>query len=61
MSDVTLSTLPDTTETPHMTITNFNYEGSYEVGISLYFWRIRLVNSQLALYSHVRCNPLTTP
>ena len=25
--------------------------------ISFYFWIIRLVNSQLALYSHVRCNP----
>ena len=23
----------------------------------LYFWTIRLVNSQLALYSHVRCKP----
>ena len=43
-----------------MTITNFNYEGSYEVGISFYFWIIRLVNTQLALYSHVRCNPLNT-
>ena len=47
--------------TPNMTITNFNYEGSYEVGISFYFWIIRLVNSQLALYSHVRCNPSTLP
>ena len=28
-----------------------------KVGISFYFWIIRLVNSQLALYSHVRCNP----
>ena len=27
----------------------------------LYFWIIGLVNSQLALYSHVRCNPLNTP
>ena len=26
-----------------------------------YFWIIRVVNSQLALYSHVRCNPLHTP
>ena len=26
-----------------------------KVGISCYFWIIRLVNSQLALYSHVRC------
>ena len=32
-----------------------------KVGISLYFWIIRLVNSQSALYSHVRCNPLDTP
>ena len=32
-----------------------------KVGISFYFWIIRLVNSQLALYSHVRCNPLNTP
>ena len=31
-----------------------------KVGISFYFWIIRLVNSQLALYSHVRCNPLDT-
>ena len=91
--------------TPHMTITNFNYEGSYlpglichmdvkadlgrspgrststpqmhhgryimgcfwqpfwilqdKVGISFYFWIIRVVNSQLAWYSHVKCNPLT--
>ena len=88
-----------------MTITNFNYEGSYlpglmcnivvkadlgrspgrstpqmhhgiyimgciwqpfwilqeKVGISFYFGIIRVVNSQLALYSHVRCNPLNTP
>ena len=28
-----------------------------KVGSSLYFWIIRVVNSQLALYSHVRCNP----
>ena len=101
--------------TPHMTITNFNYEGSYlpglichmdvkadlgrspgrstptpqmhhwryimgcfwqpwlpktshkfwilqeKVGISFYFCIIRVVNSQLALYSDVRCNPLNTP
>ena len=32
-----------------------------KVGISFYFWIIRLVNTQLALYSHVRCNPLHTP
>ena len=32
-----------------------------KVGISFYFWIIRLLNSQLALYSHVRCNPLNTP
>ena len=32
-----------------------------KVGISCYFWIIRVVNSQLALYSHVRCNPLHTP
>ena len=30
-----------------------------KVGISFYFWIIRLVNSQLTLYSHVRNNPLT--
>ena len=28
-----------------------------KVGISFYIWIIRVVNSQLALYSHVRCNP----
>ena len=39
-------------------MTNFNYEGYYEVGISFYFWIIRLVNTQLALYSHARCNPI---
>ena len=32
-----------------------------KVGISFYFWIIRLVNSHLALYSQVRCNPLNTP
>ena len=32
-----------------------------KVGISFYFWIIRLVNSQLALYSHVRCNPPWCP
>ena len=32
-----------------------------KVGISFYFWMIRLVNSQLALYSHVRCNPPWCP
>ena len=32
-----------------------------KVGISFYFWIIRLVNSQLALYNHVICNPLDTP
>ena len=48
-------------DTPHMTITNFNYEGWYELEISFYFWIIRLVNTQLALYTHVRCNPLNTP
>ena len=36
-------------------------DSSRKVGISFYFWIIRLVNSQLALYSHVRCNPLNTP
>ena len=88
-----------------MTITNFNYEGSYlpglicnivvkanlgrspcrstpqnasgiyimgcilqpfwilqeKVGISSHLWIIRIVLSQLALYSHVRCNPSTPP
>ena len=34
---------------------------SKKVGISCYFWIIRLVNRQLVLYSHVRCNPLNTP
>ena len=33
----------------------------YEVGISVYFWIIRFVNIQLALYSHVWCNPPTSP
>ena len=105
MSDVTHLTSPGTPNhpqnTPHMTITNFNYEGLYlpgvlchivvktdfgkstpqmhhgiyimvsiwqpfwiiqeMVGISFHFWIIRLVNSQLALYSHVTCNPLNTP
>ena len=28
-----------------------------KVGISFYFWIIWVVNSQLAWYSHVRCNP----
>ena len=32
-----------------------------KVRISCYFWKIRVVNSQLAWYSHVRCNPLDTP
>ena len=32
-----------------------------KVGISFYFWIIRLVNSQLALCSHVRCNSPSTP
>ena len=32
-----------------------------KVGISFYFWIIRLVNRQLALYSDVICNPLNTP
>ena len=32
-----------------------------KVGISCYFWIIRVVNSQLALDSHVTCNPLSTP
>ena len=31
-----------------------------KVGISSYFSIIRVVNSQLALYSHVRCNLLNT-
>ena len=55
----------DTPETPlkhlHMIMTNFKYEGSYEVEISFYFWIIRFVNIQLALYSHVRCNPINSP
>ena len=32
-----------------------------KLGISFFFWIIRFVNSQLALYSHVRCNPLQHP
>ena len=32
-----------------------------KVGISCYFWIIMVINSQLALYSHVSCNPLNTP
>ena len=32
-----------------------------KVGISCYFCIIRVINSQLAWYSHVRCNPLNTP
>ena len=32
-----------------------------KAGISCYFWIIMVVNSQLALYSHVRCNSLNTP
>ena len=28
---------------------------------SCYFWIMRVVNSQLAWYSQVRCNPLNTP
>ena len=32
-----------------------------KVGISLYFSIIRVVNIQLALYSHVRFNPVNTP
>ena len=32
-----------------------------KVRISCYFWKIRVVNSQLAWYSHVRCKPLDTP
>ena len=32
-----------------------------KVGISCYVSIIRVVNSKLAWYSHVRCNPLNTP
>ena len=32
-----------------------------KVGISFYFWIIRVVNNQIAWYSHVRCNPFNTP
>ena len=32
-------------------------DSSRKGGNFLYFWIIRVVNSQLALYSHVRCNP----
>ena len=32
-----------------------------KLGISFFFWIIRFVNSQLALYSHVRCNPPQHP
>ena len=31
------------------------------MGITFYFWIIRVVNSQLALYIHVICNSLDTP
>ena len=36
-------------------------DSSRKVRISSYFWIIREVNNQLALYRHVRCNPLNTP
>ena len=36
-------------------------DSSWKGGISFYFWIIRVVNSQLALYSHVRCNPRWYP
>ena len=36
-------------------------DSSRKVGISSYFLIIRVVNSQLALYCHVICNPLDTP
>ena len=65
MSDVTPLTPPLHPFTPlkllHMTMTNFNYEGLYEVGISFYFWIIRFVNSQLAMYSNVTYNPHQLP
>ena len=32
-----------------------------KLGIYFFFWIIRFVNSQLALYSHVRCNPPQHP
>ena len=32
-----------------------------KVGISFYFWIIRVVICQLTLYSHVRCKPHLTP
>ena len=32
-----------------------------KVGICFYFWMIRLVNSQVALYNHVRHNPVIPP
>ena len=35
-------------------------DSSKKVGITFYFWIIRVVNSQLALNFHVRCNPLDT-
>ena len=34
-------------------------DSSRKGGNFIQFWIIRLVNSQLALYSHVRCKPLT--
>ena len=104
-SHVRCNPLDTPQKTPHITITNFNYEGSYlpglicnivvkadlgrypgrsipqmhhwiyimgciwqpfcilqeKVGISCFFWIIRIVNSQLTFYSHVICNPLETP
>ena len=32
-----------------------------KVGISFYFWIFRFINTQLALYSNIRCNPLNMP
>ena len=45
----------------YMTVTSFNNEGSCEVGISVISDWLGLVNSQLAMYSHVRCTPHNTP
>ena len=32
-----------------------------KLGICFFFWIIRFINIQLALYNYVRCNPIDTP
>ena len=46
MLNVTPSTPQHPQNTTYMTITNFNYEGSYEVGISFYFLIMTSVNTK---------------